>query len=255
MFKKKDIVLDCYTYVPWVYDHAKINYGNKYMPQWWKDTPSRTKNGDDTIRVCQGLIDYYKSGIVIPSWFEIDFHIKSKYNTKENAYTWEASNPAVNTDGSHSSDQWGLYSEDNGNNLKFDSPWIFKTQELVQFTWTQPTWSMRDKVDQITVLPAVVDYKYQHWTNINWLVLNRDEPKDINIPSLTPMVIMHPMTDRNVIIKNHLISKEQWSRIGEGSEYMFLKGNKNIYQSKKRIIDNVEKIEGCPYMSKGKLDE
>ena len=38
-------------------------------------------------------------------------------------------------------------------------------------------------------------------------------------------------------------------------ESHILKGNKNIYQSKKRLIDNVEKIEGCPYMSKGKLDE
>jgi len=253
IFKSKDIILDCYTCIPWVYDNAKINYGNKYMPQWWKDTPSKTQHGEDTIRVCQGLIDFYKSGIVIPSWFEANFHIKSKYDTHENAYTWEASNYAVNTDGSHSQEQWGLYSRDNGNNIKLESPWVFKTKDPIQFTWTQPTWSLRDCVDHLTVLPAVVDYKYQHWTNINWLVVNKDEPKNINIAPLTPMVIIHPMTDRNVIIKNHLVSKDEWDRIGGGTEFMLLQGNKNLYQSKKRLVDKIEKIEGCPYMNKGKI--
>jgi hypothetical protein len=252
-FKKPEIVLDCFTTSSFVYDYAKVNYGHRYMPQWFKDTPLINQDGEPTIKHCTGVKDFYKTGIVIPSWFEMRLHIFKKDNDDRSWYEWIASNEQVKCDGSHSPEQFEGYALDNGTNLKLDTPWLFRTNKYVQFAWTQPTWSQRSLIDNLTVLPAVVDYKYQHDTNISFFVLNKDEPKDVTIEALTPLVILHPMTDVNVVIKNHLVDRKEYDRIN-GIDKLFVKDGKTEtrrWLARKKTMDKIEKIE-CPYKGKTK---
>ena len=250
-FKKKDIVLDCFTYNPTVYDNAKINYGSRFLPEWWKDTPRTVGDNHLTIKNCVGLIDFYKSSIVIPSWFEMTLKIHDQDDTDNMWYSWLASNSSVVTDGSHDKSQFQQFAESNGTNIKLDSPWAFRTKEFVRFTWTQPTWSMRKYIDHISVLPAVVDYKYQHYTNINFFVLNTDQPKEFVIESLSPLVMMHPMTEDNVIIKNHLVDEKEYNRL-YNIDSMFIKDDRPLYKQRKRKRDQIDKLE-CPF--KGNTNE
>jgi hypothetical protein len=108
---------------------------------------------------------------------------------------------------------------------------------------------MRDTWSSLALLPAVVNYKYQHGTNINFFLENKDVPEECMIPPVSPLVIIHPMTDRKVIIKNHLISRTEWERMFMLDELFFRSSPKDaakLYTRKKNLIDQKEKKE-CPF--------
>jgi hypothetical protein len=263
-FKKKDVVLDCFTFVPHAYDYAKIDSALNHLPDWFKKTPKigKDENGNDepknaTIKSCVGLIDLYKKGIVIPSWFEIDIKINPNSNKEETAFTWEASNSFLSTSNSHNPRQFQGFAKEHGGNLKLSTPWAFKTKEEIFFTWTQPTWHYRDFLGSLTNMPAVVEFKYNHGTEINYFYENKEHTQEINIPPLTPLVMLHPMTERNVIIKNHLVPKEEFDRLHGSHNFLFQRHGKDsikFYQTKRRLVDRVEEQNNenqskCPFSS------
>jgi hypothetical protein len=247
LFKKSEVVLDCFTHLPYVYDCAKINYANKFMPAWWKNTPE-SNNDNPTIKHCAGLIDFYKTGIVLPSWFEMELTIAKL--GQEKWCDWESSNTDVDTSSSHTPDQFEGFAEVDGTNLKLTSPWLFKTKEDINFTWTQPTWSMRELLGNITVLPATINFKYQHVTNINLFVINKEQAQQCRIKPLMPLAILHPLTDKKITIKNHLVSKDEWERhLGVGKLILkrYPKEWISFYKTKKDLHKKIENINKCPY--------
>jgi hypothetical protein len=252
-FKKKEIVLDCFTYAPHVYDYAKIDRASNYIPQWWKDTPSATPGSNGklaTIKHCIGLIDFFREGIVIPSWFEMELNIHEFASQNRELYHWDASSSIVKTDNSHHSEQFYGFAGEAGHNMKITSPWAFRTKEFVNFTWTQPTWNNRSFISNLQILPAVINFKYQHATEINYFLLIKKEKQEVTVPPLTPLVIMHPLTDQNIIIKNHLVSKDEWMRY-YGTGQLFLQRNASDsgkhYKHKKHLIDQFDKLKKCPF--------
>ena len=246
-FKKKEIVLDCFTTIPYIYDNARINYGIKYMPEWWVNTP-RVDGDVPTIKNCIALTEFYKRGIVIPSWFEMEMTINQM--GQELGYKWESSNQDVRTDDSHNTAQFSKFAEENGANIKLSSPWAFRTDDEVYFSWTQPTWHFRSLLSKMTILPGVINFKYQHHTNINFFAQNKDVAEQCTIPPLTPLVIMHPLTDKKVIIKNHLVSESEYDRMF-GLGKLLLKRNgkewSKFYTSKQKLKDKIKDVNRCPF--------
>jgi len=234
IFKKKEIVLDCFTADAFVYDNAKINYANKFIPDWWKDTPPVVQ-GDRTIRNCRGIIDFYSTGIVIPSWFEMQYDGVDNYLTS----------CTVDTSGSHPNHQYEGFVGD-GKNMKLHSPWVFRCNRNINFTWTQPTWNNRDSIDRYTILPAVVNYKYQFHTNISLFMTNKDQKKGTVIEPLTPLVILHPMTEEKVIIKNHLVDEREYERITGINKIFIGFDSLNEQNKRKKFIKRVDEL-NCPY--------
>ena len=41
LFKKKKVVLNCYTYRPDVYSYFPIERSSKHIPEWWKKLPNQ----------------------------------------------------------------------------------------------------------------------------------------------------------------------------------------------------------------------
>ena len=72
-FKKKKVVLECFTDNDIAFNYAKIERMDKFFPEWWKKTKKYSDKGIPTIKGCVGFIDYYKKGITIPSWNRIKF--------------------------------------------------------------------------------------------------------------------------------------------------------------------------------------
>jgi hypothetical protein len=255
-FKKSEVILDCFTCVPHVYDFAKINNGSKFIPDWWKETPPIVF-GDNreigTIKNCVGLIDFYKKSIVIPSWFELDLNICEKNHPDDHWYSVRSSTDSVSTAFSHSPHQFEKFARATGKNVKLTSPWAFRTREDIYFTWTQPTWNMRDILSDLTLLPAVVNYKYQHTTNINYLIDNHDQPRTVTIPALTPLAILHPLTEKNVIIKNHLVSEQEYTRIFGVEKLALIRNPKEMnqgYYKRKDLLNKAESLSKCPFTNK-----
>jgi len=252
-FKKKEVVLDCFTHVPHVYDYAKIDRASNYIPQWWKDTPSASPGSNGklaTIKHCIGFIDFFREGIVIPSWFEMELDIYDFASQNQGLYHWEASSPVVKTDNSHHQEQFYEFSGEAGHNMKISSPWMFKTKESVNFTWTQPTWNNRSFISHLQILPAVIDFKYQHATEINYFLLSKKEKQLVTVPPLTPLVILHPLTDQKIVIKNHLVSKDEWWRLAGASDLLLQRNASDSakhYKQKKQLIKQVEELKKCPF--------
>lgn len=241
-FKKKKIVLDCFTHIDYAYDYAKIDHAVKFIPDWWKKTPKFiAEKNKPTIKSCPAFVDFYKNGIVMPSWFELEITVFKKGS--KNYYKWNSSNKDFNTDESHESYQFHNFVKDDAQNFKITSPWAFKTKENINFTWSQPTWSMRDLLTNFVLLPATVNYKYQHGTNVNFIILNTNEEKTFKILPLTPLVIMHAQTEQEIEIKNHLVSKNEYTRLF-GVNNLILERNAQevagTYAKKTAIIDKLE---------------
>lgn len=247
--KKEEIVLDCFVTEPFIYDYAPIAPAIKHVPEWWRNTPSKTSDSDTamaSIKHCAGFVDYYKKGIVIPAWFDMELKIHEFGN--ERYFDWQTSNQMVNTDGSHLQVQFEKFAKPNGQNMKLSSPWAFRTKEDVHFVWSQPTWSHRNLISQLTVLPAVVNYRYNHATEINFMVENKDVMHEVNIPALTPLVILHCLSEKNVVVKNHLVTEAEWYRVFGIDRLVFKRNGQDstvFYQSKKRLKDKLDPK--CPF--------
>jgi hypothetical protein len=109
---------------------------------------------------------------------------------------------------------------------------------------------MRDLLCDLTILPATVNYKFQHATEINFFIVNQLQSKKINISPLTPLAILHPLTERKIKIKNHLVSKEEWLRIFGVDRFLFRRNSDDavkFYNRKKKLQTSIEEKSSCPF--------
>lgn len=245
--KKNKTIIDCFTTLDYAYDHTPIDHGNKFYPTWWKDTAAILEDNKTlTIKNCAGFLDFYKRAIIIPSWFEMDLTIHSKNDPDKRYYSYDASNQQTVDIHSHPQIQFEKFAQSNGHNMKLTSPWFLRTKKSIYWTWTQPTWNMRDNLNNFVVLPAVVNYKYQHSTNINFFITCQNEEKKSYIAPNTPLVALHPMSEEQIEIKRHLVDDKEFKRI-QNLESLFLRRNarenSKLYSNKKNFIEKTE----CPF--------
>ena len=253
--RSKEIVIDCFTHLDYAYDNAKIDHGSKYLPEWWRTTPTAVPNISPelvSIKHCTGLIEYYKKGIVLPAWFTMDITINPI--GADNAWEYVSSNQDVSTD-SHFSNQFAGFAGNDGHNIKLVSPWTMKTKANLSFTWTEPLWSMPTTHQYISVLPAVVNYKYTHATEINLFVRQTKELQTCRIEPFSPLAIMHPMTENSIKLVHHLVSMQEWNRNFGIDKFIFRRRDVNdstqIYRTKKKLVAEVDRRDQigqkCPY--------
>ena len=252
--KEEPIYLDCYTASHFAYNFAKIDHAQKYFPDWWLKENKVTPNGVSTIKHCSAFIDSYTKGIVLPLWGEVEIIVNALGD--ETPYTWRSSNEDFDLHSNcHSKAQWSGFGNDNLYNIKFVSPWVFKTNDLVYFAWSQPTWSQPDTFNSLTGLPGVVQYKTQSFTAINYVVEQKEESQTINLPSLTPMAILHPMTEREVVIRTHLVDENKMRKLLRRGGGMLLNSTNDhaldrktrLKTRKKKFWDKADKINKGPF--------
>lgn len=253
LFKKKEdeIILDCYTYLPYVYETAKINYAYKFIPDWWKNTPKFTSdNTDASIKNCLGLKEYFRKGIVIPSWFGLQLKIHPLNHLEGMTYSYQSSTSYFK-DISHSTEQFSLLASNNKVNFKIHSPWLIKSNDTTNFIWSHPLYHLNKFTDSnFDVMPAVVNYKYQHDTHINTIITQEEDTESfIEIEPLTPLVMIHPLSDKKIKFRYHLLSEEEWYQKNSTEYYMFsntARETSNFYRNKKNLKEKIESIE-CPH--------
>jgi hypothetical protein len=237
--RKKEVVLDCFTYLHEAYEYCKIDHAIKFIPQWWKDTPKEIDNADGTkilsIKNCHGLMDYYKTGIIIPSWFELQFFMREK-NKDQVWYKWKSSSDKLEITNHYSNQFYGFAGED-GINLKIQSTWQIKCKEDIKFTFNSPAWNSSEYMKYFYIMPGVVDFKYQHGTNINIFYKQDDQEREVLIRPKQPLVIMHPMTERKIKLRHHLIDEKEWYNIMSYRNLFITQNYKEIKQLKN----------GCPF--------
>jgi len=248
-FRKKDIVLDCYTSNPFAYNFARINYGYHYIPEWWKKTPKEISpdvHSNDphrrTIKKCPGLINYYKKSIVIPLWTDLKLILYAK--GEDSSFEWITSHDEFFATG-HDQIQFEEFAGQEGYNLKIPSPWLIHCRESAEFMTSQPTWSQRNSMFDLQLLPGILEFKTQTNTQMNYFFERREQRVELNLEPLTPMMMLHPLTDRKVVLKHHYVhDNDKFFKMMATDFGMFndKKNRSNIYKKKRNLIDKADKL-------------
>ena len=251
--KNDDIILDCYTYNPYVYNFAKINYGYHFLPEWWKKTPRGQGSSVGTIKNCPAIVEYYKKSIVIPMWCEFEMVIEPKGG--EDSFTWRSAQKDFRIE-HHPQDQFQGFAKQDGHNVKIISPWFIKCKESIDFTFTQPVWSQRDNIFNLVLMPGVINYKYQMQSNFNFFFQQTNAKQVIHIEPLTPIAILHPMSERKIKLKHHLLTStdenETRGSLAHGTNGLFFcpyeySGIRGMNKKKKNIFKKIDEIDGGTY--------
>lgn len=225
-FKRKKIILDFFTDDLAVYECAKPNYGSKFMPDWWKNTHPMTlgdqfgaKNGL-SIKNCSGLTEFYRRGIVLPSWSHIMISIPPA-DEKEKALSAVCGSLNFRNE-SHPPIQYKLFAKDDGFNYKISYPWSIKANKKAYFIWSQPTWSVRDRMFNLVNLPACINFYNQYNASINFFYKRTHETQLIEILPLEPLVIIHALNEEDVELRYHLLDSREYNFRREAYKKLFI---------------------------------
>ena len=229
----KPVVLDCYTADPSVFEYAKIDKATKFFPDWWRNIPKDSPT--PTMKMCSGFLDLYKKSFVLPLWS--DFFVTFK---DDGSFTW---NYPLDTESSadwHGPHQYPNWVDKSTQHLKLISPWVIHCDEEIYFQMSPVIYSRNNLFDWVG-LSGVVEYKYQHTTHVN-IFFNLKEKKEFSIEFGEPLLFILPITERKVIIKTHLVSKEEFAL----KQSIFPK-SRNRYLLSKKIKKQQEQKSGCPF--------
>jgi hypothetical protein len=236
IFKKPKIVLDCFTANSNAMQN-KIDHAHKFIPDWWKTAPKNINHdfySTSTLKRCQGLIDTYRQGLMIPLWSDIAFKIQ------DGSYQWQYAD-GISEATHHDTKQFDFYvnPKDYGH-IKLNSPWIFKSKDNIKFYWTKPFWNYKPN-NPYFIIDGVIDFKYNPSTHIN-MFLNLTMNHSFIINAGLPIIHAMPLSDKEIVIKTHLVSNEFMTQ-NQKSAYTFI----NKYKNSKKSIIKEEKESKCPF--------
>lgn len=239
IFKKKTIVLDCFTDIEAVALTAPIAEAVKHFPEWWKSLPNEYTVANkfynsSTMKRCEGMKAYYTNSLAVPMWTDLAISV-----TDGGAYEWQFAN-RISTAGIHDPKQRGSYLNENEyGHIKLNTPWLLRTKEDLNWVFSSPTYSF-EKPEELIIPPGILNFGEQFSVNINILFIIRT-PRVYNIPFGLPMAHLTPMSDRPVIVKRHVISPQEYQNIlRKDARIAFTAGYKKYLTAK-------DKFSNCPY--------
>ena len=239
--RRSTIVVDCFVNSQPIHDLFPIRKANHFYPEWWKDLPKtfEVKSEFDvnvpvsTMKSCIGFINLYRNGFILPLWS--DLIIEKDIN----GCRYQFSSPDNQGIHDHDPAQYvGAF--ENSTHMKILSPWILKEKTGVNFLWTEPTWNNITLFENLNVLPGIMDFKYQHGSNINALIPNIDIK--LLIKAGEPLVHIIPISEKDVKIKTHVITENEYKKMNVGS---YSSSFYHKYNTNKKILEANEKK--CPF--------
>lgn len=253
-FKKKPIYLDCYTAQTHVYDMFKIESAKKHVPDWFKNLPStftdpRSAVPLPTVKTCSGLGNFFKSGYIIPMWCDAQFGLTAVNNGFSSGVQLATKFADTTQSQVHVQQQIGegFMPDSTYIHYKVYSPWVFECSEDIDWAWMQPTYNYKFP-DEIVLLPGIIEFKYNTNVFINFSMRQMDRdgsPNLLPIEAGEPLVQLIPLTEREVVVRNHLVDKDHWQQIYEKNNHAFFFNNHN---KKRNLLKRQEEAQSkCPF--------
>jgi len=243
LFKKSKIVIDAFTYSHNIHEFYKIEKSSKFYPDWWKEMESSIDKTDHygitietpTIKRCDGILEYYRNGFILPSWCDMTFKI---HDTGDLVYDYSDKSSMLVQQ--HSMDSFTA-DFNNLKPIKIVSPWILKEKTGVNFLLSQPFWNHLNMSKYFIVPPGILNFKYQNQLNIN--VLFDKQPNQLNVSEGTPLAYIIPLSDKEIVIKTHLIDRQEFNKEHEKLTFT----NKYIGGYKLNKKKHIEPKSKCPF--------
>ena len=240
-FLQRPVVLHCYTNRAEVFNFAPIKKSNEFIPDWWKAVPKTTNNPNSlfpggTIKTCGGFIGLYNTGFMIPAWSNFSIKLGP---INDPFYFWQYADGCSHAEEHPAIQRGDVYPPSHYQHLKIITPWVFRCEEDVNFLLTGPTWNIENP-EKMHVLTGIANFKYVAQANVNTLFIKQDVPFQYDLEVGDPVLHMIPLTERKVIIKNHLVDDATYKNIdaiGVNTHGI------NRYKFVKKTIEK----NGCPF--------
>lgn len=232
IIKKSKLVLDCFTTKNHAIKYNPIVKANEHYPNWWLNTKKEYQDNFfklATIKKCNGIIDYYRYGVILPLWSDLSIEIKNGH------YNYQFAD-GHSSCADHDIKQWQTFADPNRYiHLKINSAWWFSTKKDIKFYWSKPFWNY-DLENFFHIPSAILDFKYNNATHINMFI---DITKNIILDFKfgTPLAHIVPLTEKELIIKNHLIDEKEAKKFINNISFI------NNYNAKKNILNKKK----CPF--------
>ena len=224
-FRRKTIVVDCFTTKNYVIEHNPIASAHKFIPQWMTDMRSTYKADGfipvPTMKRCPAIVSMMTQGFMVPLWCDLVIGI----NPVERSFSWQFADKQTKAN-PHDVSQWGAFANPTVyGHLNIIAPWCIRTKQSIDFLWTNPFYNISMK-EKYKIVPAITEFKHQHTANIN-MFIDKSEDGDIFIKAGTPMAHVIPMTDRKVKIKTHLVDSLEYEKL-KISKLFFINNYKKL---------------------------
>lgn len=241
LFKKKKIVVDCFTYREWAHQYAPIQHSSEFYPDWWKRLPKSIEDDESlkpyrTMKNCIGFIRQYQKGFIIPMWSDLKVELGPEIDPY---YKWCYSDNMSSLE-IHPQEQRGSFlPEPKYQNLKLSVPWLVRCNTPINWQEIFPIYSF-DEMDNYTTLPGILDLYYQHSVNINMMFKRTNEKQSFLFKHGQPMLQFVPLSDEKIDLKCHYIDESEYIRLSErGAAISFIGAYKTIRKNYR-----------CPFHSK-----
>lgn len=239
IFKRKKIIVDCFTKENSVYEYYPIVKSLKVTPSWWNKLPNKYTDYNSmgipipsgTMKTCSGFTDLYKNSYTLPLWSDL-----SVSSSKEGHWGYQYCVDVGVSIHHHNPQQYG----EEFNNLihmKLESPWLLKEKSGIKFYFGDPFWSRIKQLNNWYIAPGIVEYKYNGATHVNMLLDKKEQQFIINAGD--PLAIIVPLTENDCEFKNHLITNDEYNKMNS-----LLKPSSfiNAYIKRKKLIQSK-----CPF--------
>lgn len=234
------ITLDCFTTEENIYNFTPIVKASKTIPDWWKKLPNYefilkrdekeifVNDSIQNLKNCYGFLELFKNSITIRHWTDLYLEVD------ENDFSWFVMyGQSIET---HSREQIGEGFK-NYHHLKLSSPWVFREKEGIKFSWFGAEWNL-DNYDFV-ILPGVVNFYINAHTNINMMIPK--QKREYLIPAGLPLVNLIPLTEKKLILKNHLVTIEEFRKYQYSPSARYFHG----WRTAEKLFEKHDKK--CPF--------
>lgn len=241
--KRSKIVIDAFTYSPAALEYFPIDHANNFVPEWFKRVPKDIdgvelkegcpKTKGNTIRRCVGFLDYYsKNSFIMPLWTDI------KFESGADGYRYICADRKSEIQ-YHPQAMRGNEYLANYEHFKLLSVWRVTEKSGVKMHFGQSFYNFDDP-RRVIIPPAIVNFKYQHATELQFFVERTAKTQTLEFKAGQPLVHFTPLSDKEIEIRTHLQSYDEWM---QSRQWIFaFNGN---YLKAKKIKDQKEKK--CPF--------
>lgn len=237
-FKKKKIVLECFTDQATVHKLFPIERTRHFTPEWFKKLPLTHKSNKEmsqnlsieepSIRMCPAINDHFSYGAIMPAFAELIIQrdaTTGKAECMAAAATW--GQPVQH----HADD---LANKGDLLHWKFGTPWLFREDTGIKFYWTQPSWHQRNPLNH-WITPGFIEFKYQHSVLVNMMI---PKGKRIHWNAGDPVVQLIPLIDdqNSFEVKCHLVDSSEMEKLTIYKPFFL-----NSYMKLRKLKKDMEK--------------
>lgn len=245
-FRKKQRVFDVFTDNAMAYHGAPLQRADKLYPDWWKKLPLTYKpdhlNELPTARSCAGIIDMYRNSYILPMWSDLNIEIGA---TPEDGYRYQYSNQQSELTHHELWQYDDAFDCTRTQHIKLNCAWVGSCSIPTRMLWTNPVYN-RSELFDVNILPGVIDHnKIATQFNINMLLKRyKDAPTVYRFKFGEPMVMMTPLIEDKLVIKNHLVSPSEFRRIS--SSYNTITFT-NAFRVMRKYQNDQQATKKCPF--------